>query len=111
MSLVDVPKEYDCLKEGHLDAVSMCCGSGEHSDIEGMCIGCNEFTGWVCSVSKCVDARNSVPSWLLAAESPDLVLPPIATIPLVWGPGGETNGVGKPGSHVVSPSMLVGSPK
>lgn len=50
MSLVDVPKEYDCLKEGHLDAVSMCCGSGEHSDIEGMCIGCNEFTGWECSV-------------------------------------------------------------
>lgn len=42
---------FDCTTgDGHFDAVSLCCGSGEHSDIEGMCGGCNEFTGWECSV-------------------------------------------------------------
>ena len=50
MGVVDVPQEYDCLREGHLDAVSGCCGCPPHGDVDGMCGGCNEFTGWECSV-------------------------------------------------------------
>lgn len=50
MSVVDVDTSYDCSSNGHFDAVSMCCGSGQHPDIEGMCASCREFTGWACSV-------------------------------------------------------------
>ncbi len=50
MGVVDVPQEYDCLTEGHLDAVRGCCGCSPHGDVDGMCGGCNEFTGWECSV-------------------------------------------------------------
>ena len=49
MSVVDVPQGYDCLREGHLDAVSGCCGSGEYPEVDGMCGACREFTGWMCS--------------------------------------------------------------
>lgn len=42
-------EQYDCKKEGHEEAVSLCCGSPEHPDVSGMCGGCNEMTGWECS--------------------------------------------------------------
>ena len=42
--------EMYCKKGYHDDPVSGCCGSGEHSDVDGMCGGCNEFTGWECPV-------------------------------------------------------------
>lgn len=51
MGVVDVDMSYNCkLEDQHFDAVSLCCGSGEHSDVAGMCSGCNDFTGWECSV-------------------------------------------------------------
>ena len=53
MSLIDANTDlnyYDCKEAGHFDAVSGCCGSGEYPEVEGMCGGCREFTGWVCSV-------------------------------------------------------------
>lgn len=43
--------EWNCKMEGeHYDALSGCCGGEEHSDVEGMCGACNEWTGWYCSI-------------------------------------------------------------
>ncbi len=51
MGVVDVDMSYNCkLEDQHFDAVSDCCGSEQYPDVDGMCSGCHEFTGWVCSV-------------------------------------------------------------
>ena len=59
MSHVDVDMSYNCkLEDEHFDVVSMCCGSPT-IEIQGMCGGCNEFTGWECSVCE-EDMSNEV---------------------------------------------------
>ena len=47
---VDVNTDYDCKKNGHFDAVSACCGGRPHEYVEGMCDGCSNLSGWICSV-------------------------------------------------------------
>ena len=50
-TLTPTPDPWDCsLGGGHYQAVSSCCGAGQHEYVEEVCGQCNESTGWECLV-------------------------------------------------------------